>query len=122
MQKHSRLSEFFKDPRGNFDIFTVISVLAGLALVTAGLIEVWFKHTIQVELIYALMLILFSHAVGDKVVASIMERGVWKPSAMTPDTVINADVKTDSVNVGSDVETQPTDSETQPAPDFYARS
>ena len=111
----SRFSEFFKDSRGNFDIFTVISVLAGLALVSSGLIEVWHKHFIQTELIYALILILFSHVVGEKVVAAVIERGVWKPGTTTPDTQVIADVKTESVNVGA------AEDEAKPTSDFYER-
>jgi hypothetical protein len=115
--KHG-LSDFFKDSRGNFDIFSVVNLFAGLALVYTIVKQVNHTYNVQKELLYAIFFMYLISNVGEKLLAAVIERGVWK-TPPTPDTIVNADVKTDSVNVGTEVDSVMTESETKPTPEFY---
>ena len=99
-KRSCHLADFFKDSRGSFDIFTVVNLLAGLGLVYALVKQVNRTGTVQTELLYAIFFMYLVSNVGEKLLAAVIERGVWKmPPA--PDTQITADVKTDAVNVGA---------------------
>lgn len=86
--------DFFKDSRGNFTVYSVVSLLAGLTIVTAPLITRIFKwqlltrdETVSLVFIYCIV------ALSDSLLAIFINK---MPSMLKVDTA-NVDINTEAV-------------------------
>jgi hypothetical protein len=95
------LVEFLKDSRGNFSVFTLISLAASIALIYFGIVEVQNKHFVQESILWALFVMYSLAVLSDSLIAAVIEHGVWKAKA-APETYVNAPIDTDSVNLTPD--------------------
>ena len=88
MEKHN---SFWADSRGQYSIFTVISVLAGLSVVLLPWAIVWRNYPNPEPLntaIYANFLLIAACILTDAALGAVIERGLWipvTPAAAAPD-------------------------------------
>lgn len=88
MEKHN---SFLADSRGQYNVFTVISVLAGLTVVLLPWAIVWRNYPNPERLntaIYANFLLVAACILTDAALGAVIERGLWvpvAPAAATPD-------------------------------------
>jgi hypothetical protein len=107
------LADFLRDSRGNFSVFTLISLAASIALIYFGVIEVQNKHFVQSQILWSLFVMYSLAVLSDSLIAAVIEHGVWRAKA-APETYVNAPIDTDSVTLTPDNLTLEKPSEEQP--------
>lgn len=86
MEKHN---SFWSDSRGQYNIFTVVSALAGLTLVLLPAVIVWRNYPNPERLdtlVYANLLLVLTCVLSDALLAAVIEKGFWK-SRQAPEAV-----------------------------------
>jgi hypothetical protein len=103
MEKHN---SFWADARGQFNIFTIISALAGLTLVLLPWIIVWRNYPNPERLdtlAYANLFLVLTCILTDALLGAVIENGFWK-ARKAPDAVA---VLTGDAPVINQVPTEP---------------
>ena len=86
MEKHN---SFWADSRGQYNIFTIISALAGLTVVLLPWVIVWRNYPNPERLdtlAYANLLLVAACILTDAALAAVIENGFWKARA-APESV-----------------------------------
>lgn len=86
MEKHN---SFWSDSRGQYNIFTVVSALAGLTLVLLPWIIVWRNYPNPERLdtlAYANLFLVLTCILSDAALGAVIEKGFWK-SRQAPESV-----------------------------------